>query len=97
MAMAAMNMVSGGGFRGVSFNLKRCPQGSPLYFARKPPFLGPDDQLDHLAVFDVSLRYHGSSRIQKEEERREKREEEKKIERLCLEGSLNECQFTIDK
>ncbi len=45
MAMAAINMVSAGGFSGVSFHLRRCPQGgSPLYFARKPSFLGPDDQ-----------------------------------------------------
>ncbi len=27
MAMAAMNMVSTGGFSGVSFHLRRCPQG----------------------------------------------------------------------
>ncbi len=39
--MAAMNMASAGEFSGVSFHLRRCPQGSPLYFARKPPFLVP--------------------------------------------------------
>jgi hypothetical protein len=44
MAMAAMNMVSAVGFSGVNFHLKRCPQESPLYFARIPSFLGPDDQ-----------------------------------------------------
>ncbi len=42
--MAAMNMVSAEGFSGVSFHLRKCPQGSPLYVARKPLFLGPDDQ-----------------------------------------------------
>ncbi len=30
---------------GVSFHLRRCPQGGRhYYFARKPPFLGPDNQ-----------------------------------------------------
>ncbi len=44
MAMAAMNMVSAGGFRGQAFIEEDVRRGSPLYFDRKPPSLGPDDQ-----------------------------------------------------
>ncbi len=42
--MAAMNMVFAGGLRGYAFIQEDVRRGSPLYFARKPPFLGPDDQ-----------------------------------------------------
>jgi hypothetical protein len=46
MAMAAMNMVSEGGVGGKLSFKKMSAEGSPVYkyFARKPPFLGPDDQ-----------------------------------------------------
>jgi hypothetical protein len=44
MAMAAMNIVSAWGFSVGKLSLRRCPQGSPLYFVRKPPSLGPNDQ-----------------------------------------------------
>ncbi len=43
MAMEAMNMVSAGGFLGVSFYLRRCPQGVASVLCKKTPFLGPDD------------------------------------------------------
>jgi hypothetical protein len=43
MVMAAMNMVSAGGFGG-KVSSKMSAGGSPVYFARKPTFLGPDDQ-----------------------------------------------------
>jgi hypothetical protein len=41
MAMAAMNMVSAGGFLAVSFHLKRCPQGVAFLLCKKTPILGP--------------------------------------------------------
>jgi hypothetical protein len=52
MAMAAMSMVSAGGFSGVSFRFRRCPQGVASYSA-KNPFLGPQSprsKSDHLTV-----------------------------------------------
>jgi hypothetical protein len=46
-------MVSAGG---ISFHLRRCPQELPLYFVRKPPFLGPlQSKLDHLTVLFLFL------------------------------------------
>ncbi len=49
--MAAMNMVSAVGFLGVRFHLEHVRRGSPLYFARKPPFFGSRrSKLDHLTV-----------------------------------------------
>ncbi len=32
------------GFLGVSFHVRRCPQGIASVLSKKPPFLGPDDQ-----------------------------------------------------
>jgi hypothetical protein len=44
--MAAMNKGSTGGFSGGKLSFKKIyvRRGLPLYFARKPPSLGPDDQ-----------------------------------------------------
>ncbi len=38
VAMAAMNMVSAMGFSGVSFHLRRYPQGVATVLRRKTPF-----------------------------------------------------------
>ncbi len=40
--MAAMNMVSTGGFSGVSFHLRTCPQGVAPVLCKKTPIF--DDQ-----------------------------------------------------
>ncbi len=50
--MAAMNIVCAGGFSGVSFQLRICPQEvAPLYFARKTPIFGSRrSKLDQLTV-----------------------------------------------
>ncbi len=37
MVMAAMNMVSAGGFSGVSFHFRRCPQGVASVLCKKTP------------------------------------------------------------
>ncbi len=51
MAMAAMNMVSAGGFLGVSFHLRRFPQGVASVFCKKTPIFGSrGSKLDHLTV-----------------------------------------------
>ncbi len=51
MAMAAMNMVSAGGFWGVSFHLKRCPQGVASVLCQKTSIFGSRrSKLDHLTV-----------------------------------------------
>jgi hypothetical protein len=42
MVMAAMNMVSAVGFLGVSFHLRRCPQGVASILCKKTPFSVPD-------------------------------------------------------
>jgi hypothetical protein len=52
--MAAMNMVSAGGFPGVSFHLKRCPHGVASVLCKKTPIFGyRRSKLDHLAVADT--------------------------------------------
>jgi hypothetical protein len=51
MAMVAMNMVSTEGFSGVSFHLKRCPQGVASVLCKKTPIFGSRrSKLDHLTV-----------------------------------------------
>ncbi len=53
MAMAAMNMVSAGGFSGVSFHLRRCPQGVASVLCKKNPIFGSRrSKLDHLTVLE---------------------------------------------
>jgi hypothetical protein len=51
--MAAMNMVSTGGFLGVSFHLRTCPRGVASVLCKKTPIFGPESRrskLDHLTV-----------------------------------------------
>ncbi len=49
--MAAMNMVSAGGFSGVSFHLRRCPQGVASVLCKKTTIFGSRrSKLDHLTV-----------------------------------------------
>jgi hypothetical protein len=51
MAMSTMNMVSAGGLSGVSFHLRRCPQGVASVLCKKTPILGSGrSKLDHLTV-----------------------------------------------
>jgi hypothetical protein len=51
MTMAAMKMVSAGGFSGVSFYLRRCPQGVASVLRKKTPIFGSRrSKLDHLTV-----------------------------------------------
>jgi hypothetical protein len=51
MGMAAMNMVSAVGFRGVSFHLRRCPQGVVSVLRKKTPIFGSrQSKLGHLTV-----------------------------------------------
>ncbi len=51
MAMVSMNMVSAGGFRGVSFHLRRCLQGVASVLSKKTPIFGSRrSNLDHLTV-----------------------------------------------
>jgi hypothetical protein len=40
MAIAAMIMVSAEGFSGVSFHLRRCPQGVASVLCKKTPIFG---------------------------------------------------------
>jgi hypothetical protein len=50
--MAAMNMVSAGGFSGVSFHLRTCPQGVASVLCKKTPiFASRGSKLDYLTVF----------------------------------------------
>ncbi len=52
MAMSAMNMVSTWGFSGMSFHLRRCPQGVASVLCKKTPIFGSrPSKLDHLTVF----------------------------------------------
>jgi hypothetical protein len=52
--MAAMNMVSAGGFSGVSFHLRRCPQGVTSVLCKKTPIFGSRrSKLDHLTVLHM--------------------------------------------
>jgi hypothetical protein len=44
VAMAAIEMVSAGGFLGMGFQKKNNRRGSPFQFSRKPLFLGSDFQ-----------------------------------------------------
>ncbi len=54
MAMAVMNMVSAGGFSGVSFHFRRCPQGVASVLCKKIPIFGSRlSKLDHLTVPSV--------------------------------------------
>jgi hypothetical protein len=54
MTMAAMNMVSAGGFSGVSFHSRRFPQGVASVLCKKTPIFGSRrSKLDHLTVFSV--------------------------------------------
>jgi hypothetical protein len=51
MAMAAMNMVFAGGFSGVSFHLRRYPQGVASLLCKKIPIFGSRrSKLDYLTV-----------------------------------------------
>ncbi len=51
--MAAMNMVSAGGFSGVSFHLGRCPQGLASVLCKKTSIFGSQrSKLDHLTVLE---------------------------------------------
>ncbi len=64
MAMADMNMVSAGGFSGLSFNLRTCPQGAASVLCKKTPIFGSRrSKLDHLMVYFVALslqaQHHG--------------------------------------
>ncbi len=55
MAMAAMNMVSAGGFSGVSFHLRRCPQGVASVLRKITPiFESRRSKLVYLTVFNYS-------------------------------------------
>jgi hypothetical protein len=56
MAMAAMNMVSTGGFSGVSFHSRRCPQAVASVLCEKIPIFGSRrSKLDHLTVWPHDL------------------------------------------
>jgi hypothetical protein len=49
--MAAMNMVSAGGFSGVNFHLRTCPQGVASVLCKKKAIFGSRrSKLDHLTV-----------------------------------------------
>ncbi len=49
--MAAMNMVSAGGFSGASFHFRRCPQGVASVLCLKTPIFGSRrSKLDNLTV-----------------------------------------------
>jgi hypothetical protein len=49
--MAAMNIVSAGGFSGISFYLRRCPQGVASVLCKKTTIFGSRrSKLDHLTV-----------------------------------------------
>ncbi len=51
MAMTAMNMVSAGGFLGVSFHLRTCPKGvASVLYKKNPIFQSRGSKLDHLTV-----------------------------------------------
>jgi hypothetical protein len=54
MAVAAMDMVSTGGFWGLSFHLEICPQGVAfLLFKNNPTFGSRRSKFDHLTVSDA--------------------------------------------
>jgi Asp-tRNA(Asn)/Glu-tRNA(Gln) amidotransferase A subunit family amidase len=56
MAMAAMNMMSAGGFSRVSFHLRRCPQGVTSVLCEKTPiFESRRSKLDHLTVSSTAF------------------------------------------
>ncbi len=51
MTMAAMKLVSAGGFSGVSFHLRRCPQGVASELSKKTAIFGSRrSKLDHPTV-----------------------------------------------
>jgi hypothetical protein len=57
MAMAAMTMVSVGGFSGVSFLLRTCPQGVASVLCKKTSISGSrGSKLDHLTVL-ITIQY----------------------------------------
>ncbi len=54
--MAAMNIVSTRGFSGVSFHLRRCPQGVASVLCKKTLiFRSRRSKLDHLTVHEESV------------------------------------------
>ncbi len=54
--MAAMNIVSAGGFSGVSFHVRTCPQGVASVICKKTPiFASRRSKLDHLTVIVTVL------------------------------------------
>jgi hypothetical protein len=56
MAMAAMNMVSAGGFSGVSYLLRWCPQGVASVLCKKTSIFGfRRSKLDHMTVLALSF------------------------------------------
>jgi hypothetical protein len=56
MAIAAMNMVPAGGFSGISFHLRRCPQGVASVLGKKTPIFGSRrSKLDHLTVIQANV------------------------------------------
>jgi hypothetical protein len=57
MAMAAMNMVSAGGFWNLCFHLRRCQQGIASVLCKKTPIFGSRrSKLDHMTVFGLQNR-----------------------------------------
>jgi hypothetical protein len=57
MVMAAMNMVSAGGFGGISIHLRKFPQGVAYVLRKKTPIFGPRwSKLDHLMICKVLWR-----------------------------------------
>jgi hypothetical protein len=63
MAMAAMNMVSAGGFSEVSFHLRKCPQGVASVLCKKTTVFGSRwSKLDHLTVALTWWRWYALTR-----------------------------------
>jgi hypothetical protein len=64
MAMAAMNMVSAGGFSEVSIHLRRCPPGVASVLCKKTTIFGSRrSKLDHLTVASVSFVDHCERKV----------------------------------
>jgi hypothetical protein len=58
--MAAMNMVSAGGFSGASFYLRTCPQVVASVLCKKTPIFGSRrSKLDHVTVPKCNPFVHG--------------------------------------
>jgi hypothetical protein len=67
MAMATMNMVSAGGFSGVSFHLRRCPQEVACVLCKKTPFFGSQrSKLHNLTVVRAPI-YSESLKVLKKQ------------------------------